>query len=46
MPRIDDETGNFVGKGEDPTVSLLIHALHLKGIYHGASCRKRHQTYI
>lgn len=30
MPRIDDETGNFVGKGEDPTVDLLIHALHLK----------------
>lgn len=30
MPRIDDETGNFVGKGEDPTVTLLIHALHLK----------------
>lgn len=30
MPRIDDETGNFIGAGEDPTVSLLIHALHLK----------------
>jgi len=30
LPRIDDETGNFIGKGEDPTVDLLIHALHLK----------------
>jgi len=30
VPRIDDETGNFVGKGEDPTVELLVHALHLK----------------
>ena len=30
MPRIDDETGNFVGRGEDPTVDLLVHALHLK----------------
>jgi hypothetical protein len=30
VPRIDDETGNFIGAGEDPTVELLIHALHLK----------------
>lgn len=30
MPRVDDETGNYIGKGEDPTVSLLIHALNLK----------------
>ena len=28
--RIDDNTGNFIGKGEDPTVSLLIHVLNLK----------------
>ena len=30
MPRIDDQTGNFIGKGEDPTVELLVHALNLK----------------
>ena len=30
MVRIHDETGTTIGKGEDPTVSLLIHAFNLK----------------
>lgn len=30
MPHIHDETGSFIGKGEDPTVALLVHALNLK----------------
>jgi len=28
--RVDAITSNFIGKGEDPTVELLIHALNLK----------------
>jgi hypothetical protein len=30
VPSIHDETGSFIGRGENPTVELLIYALHLK----------------